>query len=308
MINEDNSKFLDVKKGVTVENSILEKIQMLSMNKNIASRANSSIVGQNIDKNIEIKGDVAQKVTNLDHQAKDEILHWKINDSICLIPESTASRSSIKEKKNNIDRVIKFLDDSFKDNYLVITFRKTRISNLFKRCLSFEDIQNYNLLGSYKLAQICNFWISLNEKKVIVIEMKSGFESQQLLMVSCILSYSKFYLSAEVALNALLLNSQTVWSFSNFETMLRYVKYYDLIISQSHMAKVPQLVLNQMIVTTIPSIIQSGEFVPKLKIETNFRTLEFSTENCYKDSDYVIFSNLESEMAGDVKFSLFFEQ
>lgn len=307
MAKNNNSQFLNIKEGVIVDNLILEKIQMLSMKKS-TERQTEDQKSSNIEGIDKSKSEVAQKIDCLDHEIKNDILFWKINDSIYLIPESTAAKTSMREKRNNIDNLIKFLDQTFKDNYLVITFRKTRISNLFRRCLSFDDIQNYNLLGSYKLAQVCNFWMNLGEKKVIFIEIKNGFESSGLFMISCLLSYSKFYLSAEVALNALLLNNQTIWKFTNIETILRYVKYYDFVISQPFMTKVPQLVLNQMIVTTIPSIIQSGDFKPKLRIETNSKIFEFSTENCYKDTDYVIFSNLESEIAGDVKFSLVFEQ
>lgn len=307
MIEANNAHTLHIQEGIVVESSILEKIQMLTKNKNNGKSIDKEDSNKSLEIN-RIKEEITQRINTLDLEKKDNVLCWAISDCVCLIPESSATKTSIKEKRNNIDEIINFLDEKYGDNYLVITFRKTRITNQFKRCLAFEDIQKYDLINTYKLTQVCNFWINTKEKRTIVIELKNGLESQGLFMVSCILAHCKLYLSAEVALNTLLKNNQTIWKFSNIETIIRYVKYYDLAVSQGYTNKIPQLILNQMIVTTIPSIIQSGDFLPKLRIETNCKMFEFSLENCYKDADYIIFSNLEAEMVGDTKLSLIFEQ
>lgn len=300
MLTGDDIQELQLNAGFTVENSILQKIQMLTKNENLYDFTKNE--------KTKIKTEVNLKIKKLEENRHEKVLYWKINDSICVIPESTASKTSSIERRNNIEEVNEFLDNKYANDYLVISFRKTRIASLLKRCLIFDDNEGFNLVNSYKIAQICNFWINSGENRVVVIEMKSKSEYEQLFTLSCVLSYCKFYLSAELAFNALLMSSQSIWRFRNIETISRYAKYYDSAISQTHNSKFAQINLNQMIITTIPSILKCGDFTPKLKISTGGRIYEFSLDNCYKDKDYIIFSNLNVEMGGDSKISLAFEQ
>lgn len=288
---------LEIKQNLAIGRGISEKIKMLSKNQ---------FKNQNILKdNINLNKEVAIKATTLNDQYSKDPFLWKISDNLYVICEATNGRTELISKKNNIDLLVEYLNTNFNDKYLVLSFKRTSISKSFKKCVAFDDI-NFNLEDAIEISKIARFWIE--NQKILFVEMKNGKENCILFVLSCILAYCKIYLSAETAYYSLLKHNPLQFQFKNLESVLRYVRYFDNIADFNATTLFPQKNLNQIIITTIPTILKPGTFIPKLKICQKAGTLDISEDKCYHDSNYIIFSHLNVHFSKDLKISLFFLQ
>lgn len=230
-------------------------------------------------------------------------LIWDINDSFGVLCEVTNSRTEIFTKKNNINSLVEYLNNKYPDDHIVISFRKSSITKSFKRCILFDDTV-FNIHTVCELSKICKFWLELGSNKKVFIEMKNGREDFILFVLSCLLAYTKAFSSGEVAMNALIMSNTLKFSFKSLETVKRYIRYYDQMNNLKTTSTFAQKILNQVIITTIPTILKKGEFKPRLKINN----VDYPSAKCYFDKNFIVFSDLDIEVNSDVILSLSFVQ
>ncbi|ELA42792.1 uncharacterized protein VICG_00107 [Vittaforma corneae ATCC 50505] len=302
MANNRDEEKLAIKKNLNVEKGIYQKIQMLSGRQVDVDENKSALKTNDLQ-----ASEVMSKAKTLDDKALKDPLIWKINDCLCVACEATTSRTDFVAKRNNIDILIEHLDKQYKDRYLALSFRRSSISKSYKKCLVFDDIE-FNLEDACEISKIAKFWLDCEGECVLFVEMRNGKESNVLFILSCILSYCKIFWSAESALNSLTMTNPLKFQFKNLETVIRYVRYYDQIITFNTTLRFPQKILNQVIITTIPTILKGGSFVPKLKIRCKSGNTVFPSNKCYFDTNYIVFSHLNMEIAKDAVLSLYFVQ
>lgn len=295
MENECADPTLNISKGISIEKGIYQKIQMLS-NQN-------SILQDNLTPELVTKKTEVQYFANKIESNKETPLLWKINDNFTVICEACTTRTDVFTKRNNVDALLEYIDRAYSDKCLVISFRRSGITKSFKRCIVFDDI-HFNLQDACEVARISRFWLESGEGRTVLVEMKNGKEEIILFVLACTLACCKMFWSAEAAINTLLMTNTLEFQFKHQGSLLRYARYYDQISSFNSTFRFPQKTLNQVIVTTIPTILKSSEFSPKLKING----VEFAAEKCYFDNNYIVFSNLDTEIDMDAILSLSFVQ
>lgn len=289
--------------AIPVEEGILRRIQMLSSQH---MSLTSAVV--EFPSAIEKKRDVVNMTKTLEAKTEPEPLVWMINDTIGIICEAVATRTEYTSKKNNIETLIEYLTKRYKDSYTVISFRRSSITKSFKRCIVFDDAE-FNLSQACQISKIVKFILDLGNERAVFIEMKNGKEGVVLFIVACILSYSKAFCSAESALNSLFISNLLRFEFKNVETVRRYAKYYDQLMNYNSTHKFTHKIINQILITTIPTIVKGESFTPKLKISSKLQNhTSFSPEKCYIDKDYIIFSDLNTPIIDDTVISLSFLQ
>jgi len=292
---------LAIKDSITVEKGIFKRIQMLSglQENSPQSDAISSRDAQ--------RKDVINKVRCLDVKAEQGPLIWMVNDNIGVLCEAVATRTDHVARKNNIDMLLEHLNRQYGDRYIVVSFRRSSITKSFKRCIVFDDVQ-FNITDPCQISKIAKLMFDLGGERVMLIEMKNGKEGAVLFILACILCYNKIFWSAESALSSLLMSNPLHFEFKNTETMIRYARYYDQIEGYNATHRFPQKILNQIIITTIPTILKRGSYQPRLKVSCRLKSATFSLEKCYIDKDYIIFSNLDTPIIEDTVISLYFAQ
>ncbi|KAM0681752.1 hypothetical protein GINT2_000267 [Glugoides intestinalis] len=295
MENECTDPRLNISKGISIEKGIYQKIQMLS-NKN-------SILQDNPRPEIVAKTTEVQHFANKIESNNQVPLFWKINDNFTVVCEASTTRTDVFTKRNNIDTLLEYIEKAYSDKCLVISFRRSGITKSFKRCVVFDNI-HFNLQDACEVARISRFWLESGENRTVLLEMKNGKEEIILFVLACTLACCKMFWSAEAAVNTLLMTNTLEFQFKHQGSILRYARYYDQIASFNSTFRVPQKTLNQVIITTIPTILKSSKFSPKLKING----VEFAPEKCYFDNNYIVFSNLNTEIDMDVTLSLSFVQ
>lgn len=299
---------LAITKGIKIQSNILRKIQQLTMPSGGASKASAALdVCKAACKPSQCGGSIAKSIREIEGSSEKAVNIWKVNESIAIIGETSNSRTEYFTRKNNIDHAVSYLDELYGNRYIVCTFRRSSISKSFKRSILYDKI-DFSLGLALEVAQTCMFFLENKKGSTLVIEMKSGSESIVLFLVCCILSHCKFYWSAEAAFNALSSSNPLGYTFQNTGTVLRYARYFDQAISFGTLTRFPQMILNQAIVTTIPTVLPGGNFTPVLSIRSKHRESVFSLEKCYKDDDFLIFSSLDVEIFEDTRISLYFEQ
>lgn len=299
---------LGIAKGIKIQSSILQKIQQLTMSGRDFSGSSAVLdICRAVCVPDRSGATIAMSIREIESTSEKLVNVWKINESVVVIGETSNSMTEHFAKKSNIDHTVGHLDELYGDKYVVYTFRRSSIPKSFRRSILYDEI-GFSVDLALEIAQTCKFFLNNRKGCVLAIEMRSGSESIVLFLVSCILSYCKFYWSSETALNALSSSNPLGYVFPNSGTVLRYVRYFDQANSLRSTARFPQMVLNQAIVTTIPTILSSENFRPVLYIKSKHGESVFSLEKCYRDDDFLIFSNLDAEISDDAKISLYFEQ
>lgn len=288
-----------VNSSLSINKNIYKKIQMLvktSTTPDLDSNSNSPQ-----------KSIVQQKADKFELESLEKPLIWKVVDNLYIVCEALNCRTELSTKRNNIDSLVEHLTATYQDSYLVISHKRSGISRHFKKCIAYDDAA-FNLQHSIDIARLSKFWISHNKNNVLIVEMRNGRENIIVFIIVCIISYINPQWTAESILNTLPSIILDQFLARNFESTLRYTKYYDQMILFNSTAVFPSKILNQVIITTIPTILGDGIFIPKMKLTTHSNTIEFPAEKCYLDNNYIIFSSLNAEIATDSVISLWFSQ
>lgn len=297
--SDDKAKIFN--NGIKIQSNILKKIHKLSM----INSADYVNIGQGY---FEIHNEDKDK--NLSNLYKDATVEKavnisKINNFISIIGETCNSKTEYFTKKNNIHHVESYLREIYNDKYIVFTFKRSSIAKVFKKCLLFEDTK-FSLELAFEIAKIAKFFLDNIEKSTLIFEMKTGFENNIAFYISCVLYYCKFFNSSLAAFESL--TAYNLAKCTNKNTIMRYLRYFDTSLSMNSPIKFPQLILNQIILTSVPKISTDKDFEPILKIATKYNDRHISNQTFYKDNDFVIFSNLNYEVFDDTTISIYFEQ
>lgn len=285
-----------LEEDIPVGNGIFDRVRLLSSASKEEFRPQEGVANK-----------VIAEAKSLESKNSESPLIWTINDNLAVVCEATVTRTDSVSKKNNIEQLAEYINKQYGENYLVISFRRTSITKGFKKCVAFPDIK-FNLKDACKISKIGKFLMEAGERHVLIIEMINKKESMILLILACVLVCCRGFWSAESALNFLLASNPLKFQFRNTAAALRYARYHDQMSSFNTTLRFPQRILNQIIITTIPTMLESGSYVPKLKISTPLSTVTAAPEKCYIDKDYIIFSNLNQHIFEDVVISLLFAQ
>lgn len=301
MINKKKPDRSGIKNDIMVDNGIYEKIQLLLGN-NTEELENGNIGVGNAKSN-----EVISRVRTFAETATDP-LTWEINDRLQVVCEATTMRTNPHAKTNNIDSLLKHINQQHQTNYLVVSFRRNCISRSYKKCITFEKAE-FNLETVCEISKLAKFWLETGDAKILLVEMKNGQEDQVLFILACLMRYCKMVWSAESAVTTLAMSNPLEFQFKHLETAIRYARYFDVLSTANPTAKFSQKLLNQVIITTIPTMVSSDlAFTPRLSLCSKLGVTTFSEKNCYIDQDYIIFSNLDVEIAQDIVLTLSFIQ
>lgn len=288
-----------VNSNLNINKNIYRKIQMLVNTSTTSNKINN---GSSAQKTI-----VQQKAEKFELESHEKPLIRKVTDNLYVACEAANCRTEPSNRKNNIDSLVEYLTETYKDNYLVISFKRSGISKQFRKCIAYDDAR-FDLQHAADIARLSKFWINNNKNNVLIIEMRNGKENIIIFLIACIISYINPQWLAESILATIPSIIADQFLTRNFESTLRYTKYYDQMALFNSTTVFPSKILNQVIITTIPTILGDGIFVPKMKLTTNSTTIEFPPEKCYLDDNYIIFSSLNTEIAMDSVISLWFSQ
>lgn len=290
---------------ISIQGNILQKIHELRLKApdygtSVSSKPNATD-GVNTSSNSEF----SKSIRSFENTSEKAVNVWKINNFLSIIGESHNSKTEYFTKKNNIEHIKNYLEDKYKQNYVVFTFKRSKISKSFKRCLLFDEAK-FSVNLAFEICQIAKFYLDNHKETVLLFEMRNGSENIILFFISCVLSYCKFFSSSEASFESLMSNNSL--NFASKETILRYIRFFDQSFAAGMSKKVPQLILNQIIITSIPTILSGNNFNPTLTIKTKYSEKNFTKLDCYMDSDFLVISGLEFVVFEETIISLFFEQ
>jgi Formin Homology 2 Domain/C2 domain of PTEN tumour-suppressor protein len=341
--NEDN-KFIN--KDIKVQSKILERIKQLTENNlydgnssnnklkiqvedkelltaNKARFANPAPVedsrlsdfsrySENVHKsstNVNLDSSQCKKtlnIENFENIGSEKLNIWKLNDKISILGQCSPNKTDRYSKKNNIDEIDRYLESKHSNHYLVYSFSKNSLTGKYRRALIYEDLE-FSLKECLEIVKTAKLWLEMKESNKIFIEMRSGKEDVILFLASALLCHLKYHSLAADAWKKLLSSNILGFPFPYKETALRYARYFDKMQSFNENTKFEEIILHQIIITTIPDILGTQEFNPILLISTNGKKFEIKGEKCYKDDNFIIFSALNITITNDSKISIYLD-
>lgn len=238
------------------------------------------------------------------HTAGGEISVWDVSEDVKMIGQCWNNETEPFSKRNNLAQVEEHLEKSYRDRYMVYLFGDEKRTDVFKRSQRY-DLGRFSMETCLELVQSAKCWFDICPGGKIIVEMQKGKEPVILFVICCLLSYLREAVSAEVAYHNLLKDGTLplLWT----ETAFRYVRYFDLLFGFRASKKFPVILLNQVIITTIPPGLAQESCSPVLVIrEKNSETR--MEENYYKDDNFIIFSGIDKMVSGDAEIVLLSKQ
>lgn len=310
------------RRSTRIQRGILERIELLNsaLNPSINGTGKNEIhMVNHTNKSAEsMKGSTASPVADAPTAIECEfslpkaekpsanpgISIWDITGNIKVIGQCWDNKTEPFSGKNNIAEVCDLLDERYGSKYIVYSFTKNAMR--FKRAQFYRDA-SFSLADCLEIARTSACWLSVIPDGKIIIELQRAREDAILFFLSAMLAFGKMHRSAECAFGSIMKMQQQPFSFASAETALRYVKYFDLLLSGAVGRKCPKLSLRQVILTAAARDMARRDQRPVLRIKSE-EAEEPTTDNCYVDENFIIFNAIDKPVKGDVSLILYLEK
>ncbi|KAL6122901.1 hypothetical protein NUSPORA_00164 [Nucleospora cyclopteri] len=228
------------------------------------------------------------KVSSLDFGSKKG---YKIAERVFIVETATETTSSKIISGNLLDRKILFF---------TFTKRMNVENNLLIQNISDIDI---TLNSGIEISKIVNFWLNLSDKNDILLEIDNRKIDTCVYLLSSLLFYINVARSPLILLDQLA--AIPTLRIKERAKIKRYLKYFEKTALLTENGINHQLILNQIIITTIPTVIE-GDFIPLIEINTNNGMNVYKDGDFFRELDFAIFSKLNKIVSGEIKISLYF--
>lgn len=254
------------------------------------------------NRNKNLKSDLNNIISN--STIKNSLNIWKIDEKIFLIGEPTYEETDSLTKKNNYNQINNFLNFESSSLNVVFSFKRSKLSKLYKRCVLFDDF-DFNLEKILEICKISKFLIKNVNNIKIFIEISKVNDEKNIILLSCILNYCGFFENSLHAFENIIMINNIPNNSLNTNIIKRFLGYFDKIKSLSENIKVSLLVLNQLIIANIPKIMNNNTNNILIKIKTENFLHILDPSKYYVDDNFIIISNINLLIFNDVKIFVY---
>lgn len=223
-------------------------------------------------------------------QNKPVVKCWNITDNIIVIDKKELRKKS----------TLKSLGQSHGRKYLIYTFGESQDPSMEGNCQYYPGL-TFSVPLFIEIAHTSKTWLTVYEDGLVIIELDSQIREAVLTLLCVIAAYHRVYSSAEHSYFWIRKLLPDMLSAS--ETVLRYCRYFDQVTDSSCRNKCARLLLNQIIITAAPNSLFYGSVPIRLRL-VNGTQEHVVCENCYHDSNFIIFSNIDICITGDTEIGL----
>jgi hypothetical protein len=232
---------------------------------------------------------------------------WKITSRLLLVGQLWDSNTEYITHRNSITDVQEYLENHYKEYTLFLT-----TSNMYKNIsnVHFIDKIDYDCEFIIKICCGIQTWYELNEDNVAVIEINYQYVTFFAILIECILIYIKKQIRNSIYFQE---NEILKLKLFNLNTVIRYKNYFYNLSCKKSTDKLELLILHQVIISNYPRFEAFSKFRILLQIyKRNEKVIMVreidDIEIVYKDEFYIVLTNINAEVNGDIVLSLYFLQ
>lgn len=230
---------------------------------------------------------------------------WKVTSKLLLVGQLWDSNTEYLTHRNSITDVKEYIENYHKKNTLFLTTSNS-LKDFFN--IHYIDSVDYDCEFITKICCGIQTWYELNENNIAVIEINYQYVTFFAILIECILIYIKKQMSNSVYFQE---NGILKLKLFNLNTVMRYKNYFYNLSCKKSTDKLDLLILHQVIISNYPKF----EAFPKFRIllqiyKRNEKVLMVrdidDIEIVYKDEFYIVLTNINAEVNGDIVLSLYF--
>ncbi|KAI4291272.1 hypothetical protein PAPHI01_0546 [Pancytospora philotis] len=167
--------------------------------------------------------------------------------------------------------------------------------------LQVYGMEGFDVETPLMIARTAKYWLEICGGGAIVIEVSPSTASYVLVTLCALLRFTGRAMSVELAYHSLLRAKNLPFGANG--TTLRYIKYFEHLLSSGLGDRPPRIALNQVIITVPTRALLGERGAPALRIAGTGSSVTI-TKNCYYDENFIIFSFISSKTTNDIVLEL----
>ncbi|EPR79145.1 Formin-like protein [Spraguea lophii 42_110] len=207
------------------------------------------------------------------------------------------NRTEKLSKRNNYIEIKNYLDENYKNTYLLYRFNATSLNENFgKKMQNFPELE-YNFINIMDFCRSVKQWFDLNKDNIIIVEQKYN-NNLFSFYILCMMKYSNVIGKIEDGI-AILKRKGFNCNVSN-----NLIAYFNSVLTKKDSF---QLYIHQIIVTTLPKTISgSNTELSKFEILENNNIIHTSKADMMNE-DYIIVNFNNITVKGDCKVKFYYD-
>lgn len=225
---------------------------------------------------------------------------WRVNHRMVVFGQCWDNSTESIARRNNTDELVRFLESSYGDRCMVWCF-----SEGLGRSWGAQKIESldFDLGAAYKVACAVKCWLDFSPNNMAAFEMRNGDEDKLRFLLGCVLRHCRLTDRAEQEDKGL--EDVFASGVPNANTVRRYIKYFDSASTPKHDNAGHDVILRQLIMTTIPEG-RAEAFSVGMRIRRKGEDLcaireDDGGDRVYRDDDYAVFSEIDCSVSEDIQ-------